>query len=322
MKKYILFFLIAFSVLSCKKKNDKVQEKAEEIPLTITVHRYDKIFFQTAPKDFDLLKAKYPEFFPPGIDEAELRGRLTNPLWLQLYEEVEKRYGDFDKEKAQLESVFKYMKYYYPKFISPKVFTVINNMDTNAKVLYNSQKNGMTISLEMYLGKNHKFYEFPNYVKQTFEPSQMMPDVVESLSYDAIKLPTDREFLSQIIYIGKQLYFKDIMLPEFSDEDKICYTPDQLKWCEDNDVEVWHYFMEERILYNTNPKMIERFLAPAPFSKFGLDNDSDTPGRIGAWIGWQIVRSFMENNSVSPQQMFMMDGKEIFQKSKYKPVKD
>jgi uncharacterized protein YjaZ len=62
-------------------------------------------------------------------------------------------------------------------------------------------------------------------------------------------------------------------------------------------------------------------IAPGPFSKFGLDSDNQTPPRVATWIGWQIVRSFMENNDIPAQQMMLMDAKEIFQKSKYKPVK-
>ena len=84
---------------------------------------------------------------------------------------------------------------------------------------------------------------------------------------------------------------------------------------------MWRFFVQENILYDSNPKLVQRFIAPGPFSKFGMVTDNETPGRIGAWFGLQIVRSFMENNSVLPQQMFVLDAKEIFQKSKYKPRK-
>jgi uncharacterized protein YjaZ len=65
-----------------------------------------------------------------------------------------------------------------------------------------------------------------------------------------------------------------------------------------------------------------RFINLAPFSKFYLEIDNESPGRVGTWIGWQIVRSFMLNNKVSLQQMLKMDEKELFDKSKYKPKKE
>lgn len=310
--------MVAFAVISCSEKS-KVQDKAEEIPVEITVDRYDKAFFETPPNQLSKLKVEYPYFFPEGISDTVLVNKMTNPLWRELYAEVEKKYGNFDKEEQGIEDLFRYIKYYYPKTKIPKVVTVIQEMDTDYKVIYTDKM--LIISLELYLGKNHKFYEYPNYMKQTFEPSQILPDIVQSFSVTKVKPPTEKDLLSMMIYAGKQLYMKDLLLPEYSDEDKICYTPEQMKWCDEHDTDIWRFFVEEKLLYSTDSKLGQRFIAPAPFSKFGLVSDNETPGRIGTWVGWQIVRSFMENNDVPMQQMMIMDAKEIFQKSKYKPKK-
>jgi hypothetical protein len=45
------------------------------------------------------------------------------------------------------------------------------------------------ISLEM-VGKEHKFYQFPKYIKQNFEENQIMPNVVSS--FINIKLRPER----------------------------------------------------------------------------------------------------------------------------------
>ena len=81
------------------------------------------------------------------------------------------------------------------------------------------------------------------------------------------------------------------------------------------------YFIENRLLYSTDSKLYARFVANAPFSKFYIDIDKDSPGRIGVWLGWQIVRSYMNNNSVNLQQLLQTNAEEIFKKSKYKPKK-
>ncbi|MNT45968.1 hypothetical protein D3C72_1825850 [compost metagenome] len=100
------------------------------------------------------------------------------------------------------------------------------------------------------------------------------------------------------------------------------YTPEQIKWCGENEAYMWRYFIENEMLYNEDPKLRARFIAPAPFSKFFLEIDNDSPGRVGAWIGWQMVRSYMKNNSdVSLAELFKLEPKEIFEKSKYKPKK-
>ena len=79
--------------------------------------------------------------------------------------------------------------------------------------------------------------------------------------------------------------------------------------------------MEEQLLYSTDIRLPSRFINSAPFSKFYLEIDNETPGRVGTWVGWQIVRSFMKNNDVNLQQLLQMDPIEIFQNSKYKPKK-
>ena len=318
MKKIVVLVLFTFILFSCSK-NNKIQAAAEEIPMDIKVERFDKAFFETPVNDLPKLKAQFPAFFPANVPDSVWTNKMTNPLWRELYSEVQKRYSNFDKEKAGIEDLFRYIKYYYPKTRTPKVVTLIYDMDSDYKTIYADSL--VLISLEMYLGKKHKFYEFPVYQKQTFEPSQILPDIVQDFSIRKVKPPVEKDFLSLMIYSGKQLYLKDVLLPEYSDEDKICYTPEQLKWCEDNDTDVWRYFIEEKLLYSNDPKLAQRFISPAPFSKFGLVSDNETPGRVATWVGWQIVRSFMDNNDISMQQMMLMDAKEIFQKSKYKPKK-
>ena len=321
MKKYILFLSISIFIISCSEKNkDKNKDKIQEIPVEIMVDRFDQAFFETPIQNLPKLKRKYPAFFPVGVPDSVWTNKMQNPQWKQLYSEVQKKYPDFNTQKAEIEDLFRHIKYYYPKTQTPKVITLIYDMDVEYKTVYADSL--VLISLEMYLGKNHKFYEFPEYQKQTFEPSQILPDIVQDFSFNKIKPPTQKDLLSLMIYAGKQLYFKDALLPEYSDEDKIGYTKTQLEWAIAHQADTWRFFIDQNLLYNTDSKLSQRFIAPAPFTKFGLVSDSETTGKMGAWIGWQIVRTFMDNNKDVPlQKMLVMDATEIFQKSKYKPKK-
>ncbi|KAB1156702.1 gliding motility lipoprotein GldB [Flavobacterium luteum] len=319
MKKYFLIItLISIVLFSCDKKS-KVEKEIENIPLEIKINRFDKAFFETKPKDLQKLKAQYPIFFPEGNGDSIWIEKMQNPLWKELYTEVEKKYSDFSSQTTEIESLFKHIKYYFPETKTPKVFTVISEMDYHNKVIYLNDM--LVISLELYLGKEHKFYEFPEYLKQNFESNQMLPDIVDAYSVSKIPLPSDETFLAQMIYSGKKLYIKDVLLPNYSDANKIGYKEEQITWCQENEGYMWRYFIEKKLLYDTDQKLIPRFINPAPFSKFYLEIDNESPGRVGSWIGWQIVRSFIENNEVSVQQVLQMDAKEIFEKSKYKPKK-
>ena len=74
-------------------------------------------------------------------------------------------------------------------------------------------------------------------------------------------------------------------------------------WAATNESQVWKYFIENKLLFSTDTKLNKRFLDVAPFSKFYRSEDNLSPGRIGAWIGWQIVRSYMKHNDVSLQKL-------------------
>ncbi|PIF61850.1 gliding motility lipoprotein GldB [Flavobacterium sp. 11] len=318
MKKYLFLVVFCLFILSCDKKN-KVESAVTAIPLEVKVERFDKIFFETPPQDLEKVKKQFPFFFPPGNDNSVWLSKMQDPLWRELYAEVQKKYGDFEPVKLELETLFKHIKYYFPKTKTPKVITIISEMDYKNKAIYADSL--VVISLELYLGKNHKFYQFPNYLKQNFEERQIAPDVVSSFSAGKIPPVLDKDLLSQMIYYGKQLYLKDLLLPDYTDAEKMGYTPEQITWCQENESYMWRYFIEKEMLYSNDQKLISRFINPAPFSKFYLEIDNESPGQVGAWIGWQMVRSYMINNDVPLVDLLKTNAKEIFVKSKYKPKK-
>jgi gliding motility-associated lipoprotein GldB len=321
MKKYFyLVSIISFVFISCDKKS-KVEKAVEEIPVQIKVVRFEKEFFEAKPEELTNLKAEYPFFFPEGEDDNVWLEKMKNPLWRELFTEVEKKYSNFGKQTTEIEELFKHLKYYFPTIITPTVYTVIGEMDYNNKTIYANDK--LIIALELYLGKEHKFYEFPEYIKQNFDERQMMPDIVSSFAMRTNPPSNDQSLLAEMIYYGKELYLKDILLPNHTDAEKIGYLPQQIAWCQENESYIWRFFIDENILYSSDSRLPNRFINLAPFSKFYLEIDNESPGRVGQWIGWQIVRSFMKNNEkVTVQDLLKMDYKEIFDRSKYKPKKN
>lgn len=321
MKKIIVIASLGILLFSCNEKT-KIEQKVKEIPVKINVTRFEQSFFECKPNDLPKLKEKFPEFFPIQTPDAVWLDKIKNPLWQELYQEVEKNYKDFTPQQDEIVSIFKHIKYYFPTVKTPNIYTVIGDMDYMNKTIYAKDK--LIIALEMYLGKDHKFYaDIPQYIKNNFEKRQMMPDVVSSFAFGVVPPASDKTLLAQMITSGKELYLKDLLLPEYNDAEKIGYQPEQIKWCEENQGYIWEYFIQNKLLYSNDSKLTNRFITLAPFSKFYLEIDNETPGRIGQWIGWQIVRAFVQNNpDISATQLLKTDYKTIFEKSKYKPKKD
>ena len=318
MKFYLYSFLFCCIFWSCDKKT-AVEKAVEEIPLDIKVERFDQVFFESKPQELQKIKKEFPVFFPKEVPDSVWTNKIQNPLWRELYSEVQKKYSDIEPVRSELVTLFKHIKHYFPKTKTPKAVTVIAEMDYNTKAIYADSL--VILSLELYLGKAHRFYEFPKYIKQNFEPRQMMPDLVSSFATTKINFGKDKTLLSQMVYYGKQLYLKDLLLPAYSDAEKMGYAPKEITWCEENETYIWRYFLENEMLYSDESKLTSRFIAPAPFSKFYLEIDNESPGQVGAWIGWQIVRSYAENNEVPLVKLLNMNAKELFEKSKYKPKK-
>ena len=285
------------------------------------VIRFDQAFFQSKPNDFPKLKKDFPDFFDPKTPDQVWIDKNQNPDWQALYQETQKKYADFSTQQKQIELLFKHIKYYFPTIKTPQIYTLISEMDYNYKTIYAHDK--LLVGLEFYLGKDHKFYQsIPAYIRQNFEEKQMLPDVVQSFAEKVVSTANNDTFIAMMVASGKQLYLKDILIPNYSDAEKIGYTDQQIQWSQENEAEIWKKFIEDNLLYSTDAKLAPRFINLAPFSKFYLEIDNESPGRIGQWMGWQIVRSFMNNNpEVTIQQLLKMDAKVVFEKSKYKPKK-
>ncbi|RDI08216.1 gliding motility lipoprotein GldB [Flavobacterium sp. AG291] len=320
MKKYI-FVLALMAVLAGCKKESEAEKKIAEIPVpAVKIERFDKEFFDAGPQGLVTLKQKFPYLFPEGNDDAVWINKMKDPFMLKLKAEADKKFSNLNQLEDEVGAFLQHAKYYYPQLPTPKVVTLISD-DTDIKAVYTPEV--ILIPLSLYLGKDNYLYEGLNkYEIQQYTPEQIMPDIASSFMYGKVAPPRDRQLLSLMIYWGKELYAKDLLIPDTPEHDRIGYTKEQLAWAEANETEIWRYFVDKKLLYDSDPKLPARFINPAPFSKFYLELDNESPGRIGQWIGWQIVKAYAENNKNVPlQDLLAMDAKTIFDNSKYKPKK-
>ena len=82
-----------------------------------------------------------------------------------------------------------------------------------------------------------------------------------------------------------------------------------------------YYFvviLENKHLFSSESILTAKYINPAPFTAYF---PAESPGRTGIWIGWQIVRSFMEKNPqvTLPELMNNPDAQGILERSGYAP---
>jgi len=313
--RYFLIHFLLILFISCTNKKKSVD--VSNVSVDVQIDRFDVDFYNATSKTLSSIKRKYPMFFPHQIDSVWLN-KINNKDEQTLFIETQKVYEKIDFLKDDLEYLFKHVKHYNQDFKSPKVTTMLTNIDYDNRVVYNGDH--LLISLDAYLGKDHEFYnDYPKYIKQNNTKSHIIVDAANAIVDKQIKPNRNRKFLDKMIAYGKKMYLLDTYLPSVHNHLKIGFTKEKYDWAESHEEDVWRYFIDKDLLYSTDAKLNQRFLNIAPFSKFYLSMDNESPGRIGVYIGWQIVKAFMRNNDVSLQALMQMSEEEIFQKSKYKP---
>ncbi len=317
--KIFIISVICAGFIACND-SDRVEAEIEKIDIDLQIARFDREFAKAEPLDIPILKKAYPYLFPAQYTDSVWVAKLQDSLQVELLSEVDATFTDFSEEKDDLVLLFKHIKYYFPDYVLPKVVTVTSDVSYNNRIIMTDSL--LLIGLDNYLGPEHKFYEsFPKYIAAGLDKQYLVSDVANAFAKQVVPKPKDRNFLAQMVYYGKELALKDRITPFISDAQKINYSEEELAWTEANEEQIWRNFIESEYLYSTDSKLAQRFLDPAPFSKFGLELDNASPGRVGRYVGWQIVRAFMEKNGVTLQQMLPLSAEEIFTKSNYKPKK-
>lgn len=313
--------LMVFLLASCNSKDSALDKEISKIPIQSEIVRFDEIFFQSPEDSLEYVKQQFPYFFTTDQENEFWIQKKRDTLFTELNKEVALEFKDLKQINKELMSFFQHVKYYFPgQSSNKKVITLISEVDLQAKAIYADSL--VLISLDTYLGENHKFYSgFAHYLRSDFNQEMILPDLAENFILQNLQAPSERTFISNIIRQGKILYAKELLLPKVDKNLLIGYNKEQLLWCEDNEEQIWRYFLENEYLFSTDSRLVKRFVDPAPFSKFYLEIDQQAPGKVGAFIGWQIVDSYMRNNNVTLQELLKNNSEDIFQKSKYKPKK-
>jgi gliding motility-associated lipoprotein GldB len=290
--------------------------------IDLSVERFDKFFAKTDLENLQKLKRAYPFMFPKTINDSAWIARVNDTLQQELNAEVEKKFDNFNDIENEIELLFSYIEHYFPAFKTPRVITTTSNVDYRNKVIVTDTI--VLVALDTYLGSDHYFYQgIPKYIAEQLNEEQIVVDIAGEYAKKYVFQQERRTLLDEMIYAGKTLYFKDKVLPFKSEANRIGYSQGQLEWVEKNESSIWQYFVERELLYSTDSKLPNRFINPAPFSKFYLEGiDGESPGRIGQYIGWKIVKAYMGNNETSLKDMLIMNPEDIFKKSKFKPKKD
>lgn len=326
----ILIFLLLFS--SCSRQKDKrIHIDISQVTLpAVKIHRYDVELFKVSPNNLrprlESIKNEYSLFLGTDLSDPvkleEMKSYLSNERNLDFHRACEAKFSDLSDLEKDLTNAFKHLKYYYPEVTVPLVYSYISGGDYENPVQVTDS--AMIIALDTYLGQDFKPYladGVPLYKTLKMTPDHILPDCMKGM-VDRVYQgnPQNANLLGQMIEAGKRQYFVDAMIPDFPENLRIGYTPAQFDWITKNESHVWAAIIENRMLYSTDNHQIRVFMSDGPFTP---EFSKDSPPRLGEWIGWQIVRAYMDKNPDVTLNQLMQDNdsQKILTLSTYKPGK-
>lgn len=338
MPRFILLLILILSLVqfsSCKRDHYEVDTSSIEV--NIEVKRLEKDLFSIDPEDIIAsvpeLKVKYKGFLQlfsyvikaGSIDDPAFGDLLlsfcTDRQNNEVYDYTMKVFPDVKKIEAGLEDAFRHYLYYFPGKFVPEVNTCITGF--NYSIIASDSVLG--ISLDRYLGAECKFYPqlgIYNYISARMTPENIVPDCMYGWAdsewvYDSTGYQNDN-VLARIIHAGKLKYFEKCMLPSEPDEIIFGFTPEQMKFCRNNELQMWQYLIEHDLLFTTDQFEITKLTHEAPFTGYFT---RESPGRAAIWIGFRIIESFMKRNPDTSLESLMKDAniQGILDRAKYIP---
>ena len=301
----LLLFLVGTPSCNDFGKNPPYQADISDVEIDpVSIYRYEELLFNLNPyaleEEIEPYIEQYEVFLGENIRTREGQEQLfeyiTDPKIRELYLDTKEVWPDVESLEEELTHAFQYYRFHFANQPLPRVYTYISGLDYQYPV--KDYKNNIVIGLDMYLGKDYELYPqvgVPSYQTFGMQPAYVSKDVMKLLGERRLEelsvLPEN--FLDYMVHEGKILYFLDCMLPRHHDTMKITFSGDQLSWLENNMGRVWAYFLENEMLYSSDRQIIIKFLGDAPFT---APFSRNAPPRTAAYIGWQIVRRYMEKH--------------------------
>lgn len=330
---FSLTIISVFSLMACNSQqpeNSTVTQPQESKSDEITIKRYEKALFSLDDKNLRSgMATLYPEYsffmgneWQDTLNILRIYNFINDPNIKELYALTIKKYPDVKYLEKEITQAFGRYRKAYPEKPIPQVFTYVSGLDIENPVYF--YDTAMAVGLDLFLGSDVEAYQkagLPKYKIERFTPDHLLSQCMMAVSDQLVRIDEKHNtLLDQMIAAGKALYFLDVTLPEINDEYKIGYTAEQLTWSRENESEIWAFIIEHQLLFSSDPQGISKMMTDAPFTS-GFAASS--PGRLGAYMGWQIVRKYMkEAGDVSLKQLMEnTDAQEILKVSGFKPGK-
>lgn len=337
MQKIFLYTLGLLFLMSC---NTRKEPDVSNIKVDLQTQRFEKDFFTIDTSDINSsmqqLNQKYPGFVQdfvfnilalPAQPDSALAVVNGIRSFINSYKPVSdsanKIFSDFGQVEENVKKGLQHVKYYFPNYKLPvRLLTFIGPINSYGNII---TADALAVGLQLYMGKNYSLYQseagqqlYPLYISRRFEPQYIAVGAIKNVIGDLYPdNSSGLPLVQQMIEAGKRLYLLDRLMPATDDTIKTGYTKAQLEGSYDNEALIWTFFLQNDLLFTTDPAITKDYMSDGP--KTAVLGEA-SPGFIGQFVGWQIVKKWIDKNEkITPGELMRTDPKVIFEQAKYKP---
>lgn len=335
----ILTLMLVLTFYACK--NEVEVPNTDGIDVQLKIVRFEDELFKLDPSKMDVslrkLQDKYPAFYalyfkqilPLSKDSSQLAKAVSNfikdPAMLKLKDTSQLVVNNFKQITNDLTSALKLAKYYFPEYKEPVFYTFISEYSYQNFIFRDNKGDGIGIGLDMFLGSSFDYKRldpqnanFSDYITRTFNKDHIVPKSIKTIIDDWLELTGEGRLLDYMIYNGKKLYIKKQLLPETNDTLIFEYSKDQMQWVKDNELEIWSFFIDQNLVYESRLSSINKYINDSPNAP-GMPKEA--PGKTANYIGYKIIEAYMDK--FKDKELIDLinenDAKLILEESRYKP---
>ncbi len=324
-KIFCISLLTTILLVSCGNKAERHSDTG------INILRYEKVMFDTpadqlsqALTDFKVqFKSPLLNIFPNDQTfMMQMHDFISDSTIQNIYSITERRYDNLAwLEKELSKALSKAHKAYNEIDITQFATFVSGYFDYSQRIIADRDSKSVLVSIDQYaLGdmEGYSYFGLPLFIVERSDSAFLASDIMAEIARQYIASPNEEStsLLDLMIAEGKVLYFLDIVMPDKADHLKIRYSEEQLQWAKKNESNIWTYFIQNNLLYEKDIARYHNLFDEAPKT----NAFKDSAPRTTEFIGWQIVRQYMQNNKCTVKELFdNTDSQSILQASKYKP---
>ncbi len=338
MKRFLYLTFICIALCGCGNK--KNIPDVSNINIELTTKRFEKAFFEidtaNVSASIDQVAVKYESFIKdylynimawqpqPDTVIKYTKAFLGDSLYRTIYNDASAVFANFSAIEKEIKKALQFVKYYFPKYPLPNtIITFVGPVDGVATALTSNHE--IAIGLQAYLGKNYPVYFtdyliqiYPPYKSRRFEKEYIVVNCIQNIIDELYpNTSAGKALVEQMVEAGKRMYLLDALLPYAADSLKTGYTAKQLNDCYKMEETIWSFFLNNDLLFSNEPSITRDYIGDAPKTA-ALGEAS--PGNIGMFTGWQIVKKWMQKNpSTTLEELMKTEPRKIFDEAKYKP---